>query len=80
MICFSGTDRDITERIEMEKALVKAKNELEQRVSERTAELETKIDDLERTGEALNKSEQRYQALRVGSWLSQSWCRNAILL
>lgn len=53
---FIGTARDVTERKRMEEALRSAKNELELRVWERTAELA-------RANVALKKNEQRLEAL-----------------
>ncbi|HKK12048.1 MAG TPA: PAS domain-containing protein, partial [Flavobacteriaceae bacterium] len=45
--------RDITEKVRAEKALHKAKNELERRVSERTRDLEIKTKNLEETNIAM---------------------------
>jgi len=67
---FEALYHDITKRKRLEKRLLKARNELEMRVAERTAELEwvarelrTEIAEREQAEEALRQSEKKYKAL-----------------
>lgn len=67
---FSKVTRDITERKQTEKALRKAKDELEMRVAERTAELisvnaqlQSELDERLRTQEALRLSQARFAGI-----------------
>ncbi|MFC1936172.1 PAS domain S-box protein [Chloroflexota bacterium] len=71
---FSGIDRDITRRVEVEEALRELNQELEQRVDERTKDLEIAINSLQtsvnehiKTEVALQETNFRYQALFEGS-------------
>jgi PAS domain S-box-containing protein len=71
---FCGIDRDVTKRVEAEEALRKINNKLEQRIKDRTQELENVVDDLQRsveefikTEKILQETELRYNALFEGS-------------
>ena len=62
------------ERKQMEVALVKARDELEKRVEERTSELlttnrrlQSEIAERQRAGEALKQSEERFRAIFEGA-------------
>ncbi|MFZ0426975.1 MAG: PAS domain S-box protein, partial [Acidobacteriota bacterium] len=54
-----GVVRDITHRKQVEEALIQAKTELEERVRQRTAELEIRADQLARLTSELTTAEQR---------------------
>jgi PAS domain S-box-containing protein len=54
---------EIEERKRVEEALQKARDELEQRVEERTSELVREIEERKRAEEGLRESEQRYRTL-----------------
>uniref|UniRef100_UPI001ABBC4BF PAS domain S-box protein n=1 Tax=Aetokthonos hydrillicola TaxID=1550245 RepID=UPI001ABBC4BF len=67
---FSTVIRDVTERQQIEQALRKAKDELEMRVAERTAELisvneqlQAELDERKRTQEALRVSQARFAGI-----------------
>jgi PAS domain S-box-containing protein len=71
----AGTDTDITQRRQAEESLRQARDELEQRVKERTAELahinaqlELEIIERKRTEKALRDNEERYRALADASF------------
>jgi PAS domain S-box-containing protein len=55
--------RDVTERVKTENALRTAREELEQRVAERTRHLHREIEERRRAEEALRNSEERLRAL-----------------
>ncbi len=55
--------RDITDRKRVEEALKKARNELEERVKERTAELSREVEERKQAEDALAESEKKYRQL-----------------
>lgn len=63
MIGTFGISRDITQLKQTQMALERAYADIEQRVAERTAELQREIAERKRTEQALRESEARYRAL-----------------
>ncbi len=69
-ILYNKANHEIDQRIKAEKALIKAHNDLEKRVRERTAEIRKSVEELQkeiverkRVEEALRESEEKYRTL-----------------
>ena len=64
---FSGIDRDITERKQLEEELAQSRDQLESLVETRTAELQSVIAQHQQTEKALRESEARWRSLTNNS-------------